>query len=201
MSTRATKLWSGVIVTVVIVAALVIFAFVQGQANKTTTNRGQVPPGMNEDPAVRAAALGMRQVDAATAASATVQHAVLSASDLPEETLASTWVSANREEVLEVYESGLTVLTENPEIGTDPLKYYEAVVAEAARPSVYLTEVNGVPALAVEPNTDKLGTNPGLVRFQFRGFSVVVSGRGMSVTYLSGVASRLHEVNAAGPSS
>lgn len=195
MSSRTMRVWVVPVVVVLMVGAFVLLVPVRWQGNRTTTDRGHVPAALNEDPATRAAMLGMTEVSSAQAAAAQVGHVVLSARDVPGEKLSSTWVRESGEPVLEVYESGLTILTEVPQIGPDPEKYYEAVVTAAARPSVYITEINGVPALAVEPNTDELGTNPGLVRFESGDLSIVVSGHGMSVTYLTEIAGQLAKVN------
>jgi hypothetical protein len=205
MRTRATSrtfwFWSGLVITVAILVLLAVLAFLVGDANRTTTPRGQVPGVTDDAPATRAATLGMIQADGIDLAVVRVGHVVLSGRNIPEESFSSVWTSPSGDQVLEVYESGLTVLTEVPQIGPNATEYYAAVVAEAGRPSVFITTVNGVQALAVEPNTDKLGTNPGLVRFEYEGFSVVVSGRGLSVTYLTDVASRLQPVVASGVSS
>jgi hypothetical protein len=66
---------------------------------------------------------------------------------------------------------------------------------------VYITTIGDVQVLGVEPDTDQLGTDPGLVRFEYMGYSIVVSGVGMSVNHLTDVASRLHPVGAVGVSS
>jgi hypothetical protein len=190
VSNRAFAFWTGLVITVSILILLVVLAFWRGEANNTTTHRGRMPAGMNEDPAKRAALFGMTEASDSGMAAEQVGHVVLSGQSLSDEALSSVWVSED-DKVLEVYESGLTVLTEVPEIGPNPVEYYEAVVAESDRPSVYITDVNGVEALAVEPNTDSLGTNPGLVRFAFNDVSVVVSGKGLPVKYLTEVASKL----------
>jgi hypothetical protein len=197
VSNRAFGFWAGLVITVSILILLVVMAFWRGEANNTTTPRGRIPPGMNEDPAKQAARSGMTEASDSSIAAAQVDHVVLSGKDLQNEAISSVWVSATGDQVLEVYESGLTVLTEVPQIGSNPVEYYDAVVADSDRPSVYITDVNGVEALAVEPNTDSLGTNPGLVRFAFKDVSVVVSGKGLTVKYLTEVASKLEPLKVA----
>lgn len=195
MTTRAARIWLGSVITLLVIAAIVVAAFLITQANRTTTSVGQ-EPAFVDDAEERARLAGMTEAASAKEAADSTGHDILSGGQLSSERLLSTWVTPAGDEVMEVYESGLTVVTEEPEIGPDPLKYYEAVVADANRPSVYITEINGVPALAVEPNTDELGTNPGLIRFESQGMSVVLSGKNMTVDYLMRVAEQLVTVKA-----
>lgn len=191
MSTRAVRTWTPFLIVLLVVMAVLVGFF---SAARRPDSAAPLPPEANLDPEDRAASMGMKQVPDANAAAEQAGHMVMSGRSIGSEQYLSTWVSPSGEEVLEIYESGLTILTEVPEIGPDPVKYYEAVVAGAARPSVYLTKVNEVPALAVEPNTDSLASNPGLVRFEADGLSVVVSGEGKSVSYLIGVATSLRPI-------
>lgn len=194
--TRPAKLLLGSVITLLVIAAIVVATFVVTQVNRTTTSVGKEPAFM-ENSEARAQLAGMSQVSSAKQAANNTGHSILSGSQLSSERLLSTWVTPNGDEVMEVYESGLTIVSEEPEIGSDPLKYYEAVVADANRSSVYITEINGVPALAVEPNTDKLGSNPGLIRFASHGMSVIVSGKDLSVEYLIRIAEQLETVEKA----
>lgn len=197
MSTRTKRTALGYAVTAIVVVLLVVLAlFYSGQRNKTTTIVGQAPAVADKDPEERARLAGMKEVDTAQAAANETGLDILTGESLLTEQLQSTWITESGDEVMEVYVSGLTVVTEKSELGADPAKYYEAVIAEANRPSVYLTDVNGVPALAVEPDTDKLGTNPGLIRFAFNGPSVVLTGEDMPVKYLLQVAQGLKPVTA-----
>lgn len=159
-------------------------------ASLARTSPQSLDPIPEEDPAARAELLGMKRVEDTSAAASETDHVVLSAEGYQREVLSSIWVS-EQGDVLEVYASGLTVLTEPSELGPNPEKYYDALVLEASRSSVFVTSVNGIPALAVEPNTDKLESNPGLVRFAHGDLSIVVSGKDMSTNYLLGVAGGL----------
>jgi len=192
------KIPTAMIVAFAVVGALALLAWLILRDERTTTDRGRTPIMTNQDPAARAAAFGMKEADTTGAAADRVGHVVLTGRGVPGLRLSSVWIGADGGSVLEVYESGLTVLTETSEIGPDPSTYYQAVVGEADRPTVFLTKIDGVVALAVEPGTDKLGTNPGLVRFGFAsgGLSIVVSGAGMSVEELSSVAEQLAPVAA-----
>jgi hypothetical protein len=193
MTTRATRVWIGSLITLLVIAAIIAAAFILAQVNRTTTSVGQ-EPGFVDDPAERARSAGMIETSSAKEAANSTGHDIMSGANVASEQLLSTWVTSTGDEAMEVYASGLTVVTEEPEIGADPVKYYEAVVAGANRPSVYITEINGVQALAVEPNTDELGTNPGLLRFESHGMSVVVSGKDLTVAYLTKVAQQLETV-------
>lgn len=135
-----------------------------------------------------------RVPDIAAAASA-VGHVVFSAEAAVGHAPTSVWVNDIGQSIA-VCEDGSAVISEVPEYGPDPLAYYRAVIEDAARDSVYLTSVQGVPALAVEPKTDQLSTNPGSIRFELRGISVVVSGRDMAVERLLSIAEQLTPVPA-----
>jgi hypothetical protein len=133
---------------------------------------------------------GGKDVGTVARASAVVEHVAFSGEQAEGTAPIEVWVD-DLGHVLEVYSNDLTVLTEAPEYGDDELAYYQAVVKDADRDSVSITTIDGVAALAVEPNTDTLGTNPGLIRMELEGYSVVISGPDMSVAELTKVASGL----------
>lgn len=191
METRWSVLPQKRVVTVAVTVAIIALMWMAFRSDRTTTGLGHSPFGGQDDPAELAASSGMTEVASLQAAIDMAGHVAFTARDVPDQRLSSLWVNLSTGDVLEIYDSGLTVLTEVPEFGPDPSKYYAAVVAEADRPSVFMTEIDGTEALAVEPGTDKLGTNPGLVRFVSGDVSVVVSGAGMSVKELATVAGQL----------
>ncbi|HWO71365.1 MAG TPA: hypothetical protein VNP94_11530 [Actinomycetota bacterium] len=161
--------------------------------SRVTTSRHMAPQPIAGDFEQLAEMSGASRVPDIRAAASAANHVVFSADVAVGRPPTSIWVN-DIGQVIEVYGDELEVISEIPGYGPDPLAYYRAVIEDAARDSVYLTSVQGIPGLAVEPNTDQLGTNPGLIRFELRGVSVVVTGRDMPVERLLSIAEQLSPV-------
>jgi hypothetical protein len=156
--------------------------------------RADVQNGVGAVPKTNEVLPGGHKVESLAAAATEVDHVAYAPSGSDSEPT-EVWIDDSGS-VVALYDTGLSVMTQRPEFA-DPTSYYDAVIEDADRSSVHLTKVNGVIALAVEPNTDGLKSNPGLIRLQLDDLSVVVSAPNTSVADLSQIASNLRAVEAA----
>lgn len=108
--------------------------------------------------------------------------------DASESNLTQSFVVPNRARRAAVtFDSGILIVFYPPDV-SDPGAEFAGLIANGSVPNGRIETVQGRPALAIEPDTDDLGTNAGSLQFVLDGISVTLYGQDVPVERLKEIA-------------
>jgi hypothetical protein len=86
--------------------------------------------------------------------------------------LTRVWESPNKDVAL-VFDGGKVTVLIRPAVYTDPASWFNTIVAESPGKAA-IGQVNGKPAVVIQPNSDPYGANPAWIEFYRNGLDVNV---------------------------
>lgn len=118
-----------------------------------------------------------------------------------EANLTQTWVDSHAQQVALVFDQGHTVIEmwAWPSYYPDPKTRFNQIIASTSATAA-LGQVNGQPALVIQPGTDSTGSNRAWVEFDFNGIDVNISSDTCNTDTLLQVADSLTMATRTSPS-